>query len=188
MEDDILHDEPLVPPSGTENTTNHEMMAIMADLSQNMAVMSESLKRIHKERDEAEPAVRKKSRTSPESGLSNEVAALLNEGETGGKTPESTPGELDAEGDVLDDIAQSLDETERTDEPVSEKLANIANKTWQHHLPDEQLKEQTGKYNRPSNCTKLVTVPKVNEEIWSKLPREPRGKDLKFSRLQTSIK
>ena len=87
---------------------------------------------------------------------------------------------------MLDDITQSLDEAERTAEPVSEKLANVVNKSWLHKLSDDQLKAKVEKYHRPANCGKVV-VPKVNEEIWSKLPRTARGKDLKFSRLQTNL-
>jgi len=180
MEEELLQDEPV--PVSASRPTNTEMMKIITSLSQNMAVMSESLKRLHDERDEAESAVQKKSRQSPESGINNEVDELLSEGDNSAETVEE-PEDID----VLDDIAQSLDEAEKTDEPVADKLANIATKTWQHLLPEDQLKEKAGKYHRPSNCDKLCTAPKVNEEIWSKLPREPRGKDLKFSRLQTSI-
>ena len=48
------------------------------------------------------------------------------------------------------------------------------------------LPNRTTKYHRPVNCRKVV-VPKVKEEIWSKLPRPARGKELKFSRLQTNM-
>lgn len=65
---------------------------------------------------------------------------------------------------MLDDIAQSLDEAERTAELVSEKLANVANKSWLHKLSDDQLKAKVEKYYRPANCGKVV-VPKVKEEI-----------------------
>lgn len=92
----------------------------------------------------------------------------------------------ESQDDVLDDIAQSLDETERTAEPVSEKLANVANKSWLHKLSEDQLKAKVEKYHRQVNCAKVI-VTKVIEEIWSKLPRPARGKDLKFSRLQTNM-
>ena len=48
------------------------------------------------------------------------------------------------------------------------------------------MKEKSQKYHRSSNCAELITLSKVNEEIWSKLPREARGKGLKLSRLQTT--
>ena len=50
---------------------------------------------------------------------------------------------------LLDEIAQSLDETERTDEAVAEKLPDIANKRWLQMLSDEKLK-----CPRPVNCDK----------------------------------
>lgn len=67
--------------------------------------------------------------------------------------------------------------------PEEEKLANVANKSWLHKLSDNQLKANVEKNHRPANCGRVV-VPNVNEEIWNKLPRTARGKDLKFSRLQ----
>jgi hypothetical protein len=38
----------------------------------------------------------------------------------------------DIDDPLLDEITQSLDETERTGDPVSDKLALIANKCWNH--------------------------------------------------------
>lgn len=91
-----------------------------------------------------------------------------------------------SQDDVPDDIAQSLDEAERTAEPVSEKLAKVADKSLLHKLSDDQLKAKLEKYHRPVNCGEVV-VPKVNEETWSKLPRTAQGKDLKFSQLQANM-
>lgn len=168
-----------------ESTFNNPMVDMLANINQNMQQMSESLKRLHGA-DEAESAKKvKKSRPLPESGstasiTNNDVVDLLQEGEE----------EVNNDGqevDVLDEIAQSLNEAEKTGEAVSEKLANIANKSWLHKLSEEQLREKSQKYPRPSNCTKLIASPKVNEEIWSKLQREARGKDLKLSRLQTTM-
>lgn len=62
-------------------------------------------------------------------------------------------------------VAQSLDETDRTDEAVAEKLADIANKRWLQVLSDEKLEEKLEKCPRPVNCDKII-VPKVNPEIW----------------------
>lgn len=159
---------------------------VLASLNSNMAAMSDSLKRLRNVDDhdgkEAESAP-KRLRSSPESGVSTEVNDLLTEGQSAQDKPLNT---AESQDDVLDDIAQSLDEAERTAAPVSEKLATVANKSWLHKLSDDQLKAKVDKYHRPVNCAKIV-VPKVNEEIWSKLPRPARGKDLKFSRLQTNL-
>ena len=99
----------------------------------------------------------------------------------------ATNGERDESPDgLLDEISQSLDETERTDEAVAEKLADIANKRWLQLLSDEKLKENLEKCPRPVNCDKII-VPKVNPEIWGKLSRQAKGNDLQLSRLQTHL-
>ena len=70
------------------------------------------------------------------------------------------------QGDLLlTEIELSLNQDERTDDPVSEKLANIANHRWLQRLSDDQLMDE--KYNRPANCEKLI-VTQVNAEIWGK--------------------
>ena len=72
------------------------------------------------------------------------------------------------QGDLLfTEIEQSLNQDERTDDPVSEKLANIANHRWLQRLSDDQLMDKFEKYNRRANCEKLV-VTRVNPEIWGK--------------------
>ena len=87
---------------------------------------------------------------------------------------------------MLDEISQDLDEAEKTEEKISDKLANIINKRWLNKLSEEQLQEKSGKYYRPQNC-ELLMVPKVNPEIWGKLDRQTRGRDLKLSCLQTAL-
>ena len=65
-------------------------------------------------------------------------------------------------------------------------MAEVANACWLKKLGDDQYKETTGKYFRPENCIKVV-VPKVNEEIWGKLSRNAKSRDVKFSRLQSNV-
>ena len=53
------------------------------------------------------------------------------------------------QGDLLlTEIEQSLNQDERTDYPVSEKFANIANYCWLQRLSDDQLIDKFEKYNR----------------------------------------
>ena len=92
----------------------------------------------------------------------------------------------DVDDPLLEEIAQSLYETERTGDPVSEKLALIAKKRWNHKLSDDQLKEKAEQYLRPANCDKAVN-PRVNREIWAKLPRAVRGDDHKLFRVQNQL-
>ena len=81
------------------------------------------------------------------------------------------------ENGLLKEIAESLDETERTDEAIAEKLADIANKRWLQMLSDKKLREKLEKCPRPVNCDK-IRVPKVNPEIWCKVSRQAKGNDL----------
>ena len=72
------------------------------------------------------------------------------------------------QGDLLlTEIELSLNQDERTDDPVSEKLANIANHRCLQRLSDDQLMDKFEKYSRPANCEKLI-VTQVNPEIWGK--------------------
>ena len=132
---------------------------VLMSLNTNMTAMNEWLKRLHdvdKADKEAEPASKRPCH-SPEPGISSEVNDLLKEGQTAQDKNSNT---TESQDDVLDDIAQSLDEAERTAEPVSEKLANVVNKSWLHKLSDDQLKTKVEKYHRPADCGKVV-VPKV---------------------------
>ena len=77
-----------------------------------------------------------------------------------------------------------MNETEKTDEKISEKLEKIVENRW-FKLSDGQLKEKTEKYLRPANCDNFIT-PKVNPEIWERLDRQTRGRDFKLSTLQST--
>ena len=120
---------------------------VLTSLNSNMTAVTKSLKRIHNvdnhAGDEAESAA-KRLRSSPESGVSTEVNDLFNEGQS---AQDKLLNTTESQDDMLDDITQSLDEAERTAAPVSEKLANVANKSWLHKLSDDQLKAKEEKYH-----------------------------------------
>ena len=158
-------------------------MNLLASMNNNMQAMSESLKLLHKDRPSktAEFARKRKACSSRDEGSSSESddesdgERLLSKS---GKKKKSNPEDDDP---LLDEISQDLGETE---EKISDKLANVINK--HNKLSEEQLKEKSGKYYRPQNC-ELLMVPKVNPEIWGKLDRQTRGRDLKLSCLQTAL-
>ena len=85
---------------------------------------------------------------------------------------------------LLTEIEQSLNQNERSNDPVTEKLANITNQRCLQLLSDDQLKDKFEKYNQPTNYEKLVVTP-VNHEIWSKLNRFARLNGLKLSRVKS---
>ena len=50
----------------------------------------------------------------------------------------------------------------------------------------EKRKEILQKYKKPNNCDNVL-VPKVNEEIWSKLPTNAKRSDIRTSALQDTL-
>ena len=188
---DILDDqeEDLRP----EDTEHNHLMSLLAKMNKNMATMSDSLRELHDKRRHvvsadlgdhtAEPANKaaKTAENDPADLVSSADKNLLDSEESG-----NTEGELSTQESLLDSLAKSLDSQERTSDPVNKKLAKVANVCWLKKLGDDQYKETTGKYFRPANCKKVV-VPKVNEEIWGKLSRNAKSRDVKFSRLQSNV-
>jgi tRNA A37 threonylcarbamoyladenosine synthetase subunit TsaC/SUA5/YrdC len=68
---------------------------------------------------------------------------------------------LTDEDPLLDEISQTLKETEKTSPKIAPKLANIINKWWLNKLTDDQLKEKQNKtfalkIANASLCQKLI--------------------------------
>jgi hypothetical protein len=153
----------------------------LMNINKTMLAMSESLKRLHQQQDSSLPSVEsaKKaklataSQSESDTTATTDVRMLLESStdETGADTGCSDEAEV-----LLTEIEQSLNQEERTDSPVSQKLASIANQRWLQRLSDEQLKEKLDKYN-------II----VNPEIWGKLNRFARLNDLKLSRVQEQV-
>ncbi|KAK2547262.1 hypothetical protein P5673_032872 [Acropora cervicornis] len=76
------------------------------------------------------------------------------------------------EDTLLDEIVQSMNETEMTDAKISEKLAKIVANRRLNKLSDGQLKEKTEKYLRPANCDNLKSpksqTPKYGNDLIAK--------------------
>ena len=174
-----------------EHSAN-DIANVLLNINSTMLTMGESLKRLHEQQN--------KSQTSAESAKKAKLASYrqsesdtnrVSDSEELLDTTESDNTNTEAvqskENDtLLDEIEHSLNEDEKTDNPVSEKLANIANKRWLQKLGDDQLKEKLEKYHQPENCEKLA-VTQVNPEICGKLDRFARARDLQFSRLQEQV-
>ena len=79
-----------------------------------------------------------------------------------------------------------MDEGEKTAPNISDQLAKIINSRWLNKLNDESLREKLDAHLRPANCDRLIT-PEVNPEIWGRLDKETRAKDLKLSYLQSNL-
>ena len=199
QEDVLLSEESDVLSGGTSNT-NYAILTVLQSLNKNMTEMGESLRSLkHKGETQtpttAEPAKRKRKSPSTGDGSDSEESdadklldankrpKVVGEKSNGSTCETSADNESDS---LLDEIAQSLTDTEKTAPKVSEKLAKIVNLRWLNKLDETNLKEKSDKYLRPINCDRLIT-PKVNPEIWGRLDRQTRGKDLRLSNLQTTL-
>ena len=204
MEKELLNEEEQ-DKTDEDLSTNELFMELLSKMNDNICALGVSLnKRKHASIVSDQPSTNtavsaKKAKTSSlsesvsdnesdsEGLLGNVEQGHHNGNENTSNEDEQQPANMvDVDDPLLDEIAQSLDETERTGDPVSDKLALIANKRWNHKLSDDQLKEKAEKYPRPANCDKVVS-PRVNPEIWAKLPRAVRGEDHKLFRVQTQL-
>lgn len=66
------------------------------------------------------------------------------------------------------------------------RLASSINKSFHNRLKSEKLKEKLTTYVRPDNC-EVLTVPRVNPEIWDLLDTQSKASDLKLSQPQKTI-
>lgn len=194
------HDDITERPTSDSDNVTVSILQSLNQLNTNMAAMGESLKLLHTKGETLTPTTaesarkRKSSSTrddseTEKSDADNLLAANKRSkvagNEINGSTCEDSAG-YDEGDSLLDDIAQSLTDMEKTAPKVSEKLAKIVNLRWLKKLDDTHLKEKSEKYLRPVNCDRLIT-PKVNPEIWGRLDRQTRGKDLRLSSLQATL-
>ena len=153
----MLSEESVVLSGGTSNT-NYAILTVLQSLNKNMTEMGESLRSLKRKRETqtpttAEPAKRK--RISPSTGDgsdseesdadklldANERPKVVGEKSNGSTCETSADNESDS---LLDEIAQSLTDTEKTAPKVSEKLAKIVNLRWLNKLDETNLKEKVG--------------------------------------------
>ena len=197
-DDDILREEDISvednlegmatgSKSSTVSSENAELKALLTSMNETMKAMSESL-RGSGDKPTPKPAEsakrgRKTNNGSHES-LSDSAESDAEQLLEPNKRQKIQDGD-EEEDTLLDEIVQSMTETEKTDAKILEKLAKIIENRWLNKLSDGQFKEKTEKYLRPANCDNFIT-PTVNPEIWERLDRQTRGRDLKLSTLQST--
>ena len=91
-----------------------------------------------------------------------------------------------ASANLLDEIAQDLDISEKTGDSVNEDLAKILSSLLKDKIPEEKVQEKINKYPRPANVEGLQT-PRINPLIWSQLPAPVRTQDSKSQKLQNAL-
>ena len=161
---------------------NAELMALLTSMNETMKAMSESLRGsgetpTPKPADSAKRG--RKTNNGSHDSLSDSAESDADQLLESNKRQKIQDGD-EEEDTLLDEIVQSMNETENTDAKILEKLAKIVENRWLNKLSDGQLKEKTEKYLRPANCDNFIT-PKVNPEIWERLDRQTRERDLKLS-------
>ncbi len=87
---------------------------------------------------------------------------------------------------LLNDLNELLLPSEDQGPPISEQLAKIVNAKFSTEFDQQKRKTILEKYKIPKNCESLL-VPKVNPEIWAKLPANSKRGDIKMSSLQDSV-
>ena len=121
-------------------------MAVLQQLNTNMASMGESIKQLHAANVNGETQAPKKAESvnkrnsqatnSSESVQSSDADGLLADTSKRQKSANNESDTTacgdgaDEDDSLLDEIAQSLSETEKTDPKVSDKLAKIINLRW----------------------------------------------------------
>ena len=94
--------------------------------------------------------------------------------------------ESDDDEELLKEIEQEYDCTDKTGPDVNKNLANIINKRYTGKLTENKLKEKLELYARPGNCEKLK-APEVNHEIWGKLKTPQKTRDLRMTNVQKTV-
>ena len=189
-EGDISVEDNLEGMAGSKSSMvlseNAEQTALLTSMNETMKAMSESL-RGSGETPTLKPADSAKRGRKTNNGshdlLSDSAESDADQLLESNKRQKIQDGD-EEEDTLLDEIVQSMNETEKTDAKISEKLEKIVENRW-FKLSDGQLKEKTEKYLRPAICDNFIT-PKVNPEILERLDRQTRGRDLKLSTLQST--
>ena len=87
---------------------------------------------------------------------------------------------------LLSAISSSLSCSQDTGPTIASGLAELVNGRFNAEYSMEKRKEILQKYKKPSNCDNVL-VPKVNEEIWSKLQANAKRSDIRTLALQDTL-
>lgn len=87
--------------------------------------------------------------------------------------------------DLLDEFAQDLHFEDVVGETVQEPLATLLSNMLNKKMDEDTLNKKGELYPRPSNCPEIIT-PMVNPEIWSKIQKTTRSRDIRMQKVQAS--
>jgi len=73
-------------------------------------------------------------------------------------------------------VMDFFENTEKAGEPISDKLAVVANKALRTKPKEEKVKQIFDTYKRPNNVD-FLQVPTVNEQLWRQLQPNVKSHD-----------
>ena len=96
----------------------------------------------------------------------------------------SNPPVIDCEvHEFLSSIMDEYGDEDNTNKPVSSQIAKLVDKTLVSKMTKDKVKEKTSAQKRPQNC-ELLTITRVNPEIWGKMKPATKAFDIKLQRIQ----
>ncbi|EDO40134.1 predicted protein [Nematostella vectensis] len=104
-------------------------------------------------------------------------------------TNEGNPNEnvpYPGEDTFFEVLEADIEDEEAVCEAVNDRIAKIAKKLWGSSIAADRLKPLLTKHAKPQNCHE-ITVPRVNSEIWAKMPGFKRKADIKVANVQQTL-
>ena len=85
--------------------------------------------------------------------------------------------------EFLSSIMDEYGDEDNTDKPVSSQIAKLVDKMLVSKMTKDKVREKTSAQKRPQNC-ELLTITRVNPEIWGKMKPATKAFDIKLQRIQ----
>jgi hypothetical protein len=88
-----------------------------------------------------------------------------------------------SEGGIVDSLVLEVTDTERTGTALPDKIASVLDNILSRGLKDQAATARKETIKRPENC-KLLSVTKVNQEIWDIAHHSTRSMDSRLQKMQ----
>jgi hypothetical protein len=88
-----------------------------------------------------------------------------------------------SEGGIVDSLVLEVTDTERTGTALPDKIASVLDNILSRGLKDQAATARKETIKRPENC-KLLSVTKVNQEIWDIAHYSTRSMDSRLQKMQ----
>ena len=114
------------------------------------------------------------------------VDLFASDGDFDGSADEHSSPEKEPEGDLDDHMRSALGDTLEQGDTAPEihaSLATATKKLWHHVLDKQKISEKLSSLKMPDNCSYL-TVPRTNDEIFSKLKPDIAAQDVRLQQHQ----